>query len=425
MSTMSGPAHADVAHALLASGVEFAADVLPQRNTVAVCFQLLSGLTDEPPELTGISSIVEQTLSKGTRRYDGQGLADAFDALGARWSSVSGRQSTLIRVVCLPEFVHDVVDLVGEMVCHPTFPDQACRVAVELAQQELRNMEDEPHDLLRLAIQRLTLGPVLGRNPGGEPDTLARITPEVARTHWQEVYHAGRIQVAVAGPVEPEPLRRQLDQVFGGLGNADLAGRQAADFEFRPARDHRHKDLEQEYIAITMPGTPRGHSDFPVEQVLLRVLSGGMSARLFTEVREKLGLVYWVGAWHEQPRGKGVVYLGASTSPKRCDETFKTLLRELERLGEDLTETEVRRARDGLIAHYETEDDLTSARAAGLSNDLFHFSRPVGLGPKLDAIRAVTLDRVRDFARGLPRDRLCVATLGPRPLQNHGAPPSG
>ena len=116
----------------------------------------------------------------------------------------------------------------------------------------------------------------------------------------------------------------------------------------------------------------------------------------------------------------GVIHLGASTSPDRCHLTFDTLRRELERLGEDLSEAEVHRARDGLIAHYETEDDLTRARAGGLSNDLFHFSRPIGLGPKLAAIRAVTLAGVQDYVRRLPRRRLCVATLGPRPLESLG-----
>jgi predicted Zn-dependent peptidase len=151
--------------------------------------------------------------------------------------------------------------------------------------------------------------------------------------------------------------------------------------------------------------------------VLLRIFSGGMSGRLFTEVREKQGLVYWVGAWHEQPRGHGVIHLGASTTPDRCQRTYDTLLRELERLGEDITEEEFLRARDGLIAHYETEDDLTRARAGSLSDDLFHFSEPVGLARRLAAIRSVSLAQVSEYARALPRDQLCVATIGPTELR--------
>ncbi|MGD8452190.1 MAG: pitrilysin family protein [Phycisphaerae bacterium] len=408
------PADAEkLVHVRLDSGVEFAADVLDERNTMALCFRVLTGLVDEPEELTGISGIVERTLSKGTRQYNGQGLADAFDALGAQWSSASGRQSTLVRVLCLPEFVTDVVTLVGEMIRHPTFPDEACRIAVDLARQERRNLEDEPGDLVRILIQRLTLGPVLGRYPGGDDETLARITPELIRQHWQRYFHAGRIQVTAAGPVDPEKLAAAVDHTFADFGSAEPAGREPADFTFTPEQVHQEKNTEQQYIAMTLPGMPRDHEDFPIEQVVLHVLAGGMSSRLFTEVREKQGLVYWVGAWHEQPRGKGIIHLGASTMPKRSARTLATLHRELTRLGEDLSEDEVRRARDSLIAHHETETDLTRARASHLSDDLFHFSRPIGLEPKLRAIREVTVDAAKAFVQRLPRDRVCVATLGP------------
>ncbi len=407
-------AAATLVHETLDNGVEFAADVLPSRRTVALCFRMLTGLVDEPDDLLGIGSIVEQTLSKGTENYTGQSLADAFDRLGAQWGSASGRQSTLVRVLCLPEFVSDVIELVAEMLCRPKFPDDACHVAVELAQQELKHLEDEPGDLLRVMVQRLTLGPILGRHPGGTAESLAAISPDAMRTHWQRTFHAGRLQVSAAGPVDTALITRQLAACFAGFGDAAPAGRDEVAFDFTPAREHRHKDLEQQYIGITLPGVSKGHDDYAVESVLLGVLSGGMSGRLFTEVREKQGLVYWVGAWHEQPRGKGIIHLGASTTPERCERTHETLLRELRRLGEDLTEQEVTRARDGLIAQFETEADLTRAHASSLSDDLFHFGRPIGRTPKLDALRAVTLGDAARFARSLPLDRLCTATLGTR-----------
>lgn len=406
----------DFVHTFLDSGVELAVDRLPHRNTVAMCFRMLSGVADDPPELTGIGAIVERTLSKGTQNYDGQGLADAFDALGAEWGGLSGRQSTLIRVVCLPEFALDAVELVAEMLCRPTFPDEACEVAVQLAQEELRHMEDDPHELLRADVQRLTLGPVYGRYPGGETETLSRISPEDVRAHWRRTYHAGRLQVAIAGPVDAEALGKRVGACFAGLGAGTPDGRGPADYTFTPDRTHREKDLKQQYIGITLPGAVRGHPDYPIEQVLIGVLAGGMSGRLFTEVREKQGLVYWVGAWHEQPRGRGVIHLGASTTPDNCEKTYRTLLGELGRLHEDLTDEETRRARDGLIAHLETEDDLTRARAGSLSDDLFHFSRPIGLRPKLEALRAVTTAQVEDYVRRVPRDQICVATVGPRTL---------
>ncbi len=416
MSATLDPPAGTFVHEELACGAEFAADLLPDRRTVALTFRVLTGVTDEPAELAGLHAIVERTLAKGTQRFDGRGLADAFDRLGAQWGTAAGRQSMIVRVLCLPEYVLEAIELVAELLVRPTFPDEACRVAVELAQQELRHLEDEPHELVSIMIHRLALGPELGRYLGGTPESLARITPAAVREHWRRCYGAGRLQVAVAGPVEPRGLIARLEECFAGFGDATRQGRDGAPWTWHAAREHRAKELEQQHIALALPGRPRDDPRFAAEQVLLGVLSGGMSGRLFTEVREKQGLVYWVGAWHIQPRRGGVIQLGASTTPQRCRQTYDTLLRELRRLGEDLTEAEVVRARDSLIAQFETEDDLTRARAGSLSDDLFYFGRPVGPGPKLAALRAVDLAAVTAEARALRLDDLCVATLGPATL---------
>ena len=308
------------------------------------------------------------------------------------------------------------IDLVAEMLCRPTFPDEACRVAVELTQQDLKHVEDEPGEICRMMIQELTLGPTLGRDPMGTAESLERITPTLVRDFWQSNYHRGRLQVAASGPIDADALAARIDERFAGLGSPEIAGRQNADFTFTPATRHRDKDIKQQHIAITLPGAARDDADFPIEQVLLGVLSGGMSGRLFTEVREKLGLVYWVSAWHEQPRGAGVIHLRASSTPERCGQTYKTLLRELERLSEDLTDEEIDRAKNSLISQMLTHNDITRSRAGGLSEDLFFEGRPIGLAPRLESISAVTRDQVEHYAHGFDLERICVATLGTQAL---------
>jgi predicted Zn-dependent peptidase len=412
MTTLDPLVHHD-----LECGIEFGAEVLPSRRTVALCVRLLTGLVDEPHDLTGINALVARTLSKGTETYTGQQLADAFDQRGIQWGIASGRQTTLARCLCLPEFLDDAIELLGEVLCRPTFPTESCEVALDLAKQDLQQLDDEPQDLVRVRLQRLTLGETLGRNPGGDAASLAKIQPTDFNAFWQENYHAGRMQVAVAGPVDPQRVGDRIRAAFGGLGQAQRSGRDITPRGAGAGRDHLAKDCKQQYIGMTVPGTPKSNRQkYAIEQVMLGVLSGGMSARLFTEVREKQGLVYWVSAWGEQPRGLGVIHLGASTTPERCQKTYDTLRRELTRLGEDLTEEEVRRACDQLCAHYQTEDDLTRARALSLSDDLFHHGEPEGLAPKLERLRKVTHADVLGRARSLDLEQMCVATVGPADL---------
>jgi predicted Zn-dependent peptidase len=111
-----------------------------------------------------------------------------------------------------------------------------------------------------------------------------------------------------------------------------------------------------------------------------------------------------------------MMFLGASTTPERCDQTYDTLLREVDRLGEDLTQSELERARTGILAGWETRGDTTRSRCAELLGDLFFFGRPVPIEEKIAKIKGVTIQHIQAYLHAQRRDRLCVVTLGPRPL---------
>ena len=277
-------------------------------------------------------------------------------------------------------------------------------------------MQDDASGLVDKLLCRQALGPMMGRHTLGEAETLARITRDDLVDFWQAQFAAGRMLVAVAGAVEPARVADALEQRFAGFGLAEPAGRTPVPIAFHATTTHHDKDLEQEQIGLAWPAVDTVHEDYPIQQVVLGVLSGGMSARLFTEVREKLGLVYWVGAWQEQPRGAGLICLGASTRPERCDQTYAALLREVDRLTEDLAEEELERAATGIVAGYETRGDTTQARCSELGSDLFYRGEPHAVEEKIARVRAVTLADVQRYLDTHPRDRLSVVTLGPRAL---------
>ncbi len=413
-------------HLRLVSGVELAALPLEGRKTVAYEIRILAGIADEPEDLGGLARIVEETIAKGTEQRSAQGLTDAFDALGAQVGSGVGRESLVFRCSCLPEYLEHALGLHAEMLRTPTFPEEYCEVAVELAEQELLSLEDEPGELARKLIAPHAYGPRLGRHELGSAESLARIKREQIVEFWKSNFAAGRIQICIGGAVDFQKTAARIDQLFAGFGHvhADAAlhrpdagaapGRSA---EFKPGRHHHHKDLEQEHILICWPGVAVRDDDYPVERITLAVLGEGMSSRLFTEVREKQGLVYWVGAWDEHPRSGGRLFMGASTMPARCDQTYRTLLREVDRLAEDVTAEEIERAKISIIAKTQTHGDITRARVSELSSDLYFHGHPIPVAEKNAKLSAVGVEDVRRYLRTHPRDRLCVLTLGPRPLE--------
>ncbi len=406
----------DVAHGHLPCGIEYGVVPLPKRHIVSFQIRVLAGTCTEPAGQLGLARLLEETIDKGTEHRTGRQLSDAFDAIGAGRSSGTGRETTTFACTVLPHHLEQAVALHAEFLRTPSFPEDAFAVSVELGKQELIALEDDAHGLTDKLISMQAYGSVLGRHPLGERETLERISRDDLDSHWRSHFHAGRIIVSLAGPVEPEQVVYLFEEHFDGFGRAEAEGRSTYPADFTARTTHHQKDLQQEHISICWPGVEATHDDFPTQQIVLGILSGGMSRRLFTEVREKRGLVYWVGAWHETPRGTGMIFLGASTTPDRCDQTFSTLLREVERLPEDIQQEELDRAITGIVAQQETRGDATRARCAELATDLFFFRRPVPTEEKIAKVQAVTIDRIRRYLGEYPRDRLCVVTLGPRPL---------
>ncbi len=403
-------------HRQLDGGIDFAAEVMPDRPTVSFNLRFRSGTAYEPEDRLGVARLVEQTASKGTARHDGRGLADAFDAMGIQRGSSTRGETITFRCRCLPEFVDGAIDLYAEMLRTPTFPLDACRVATDLAIQDLAALEDEPMDLAHKLINDQAYGPRLGRTALGTVETLGRIRREDVEAYWAETFTARRMQVAAAGALDADRFAEKVASAFAGFGEATTEARDRIPLEFEPTNRHHAKDLEQDYMMVCWPGVPMDHPDEPVQRVMVGILSNGMSGRLFTEVREKQGLVYWVGAWVGHPRGSGMIHIGASTQPDRCDRTYATLLREIDRLTEDLTNDELRRVVTAITSQKEREADITRARADNLANDLFYFDRPIPVAEKLAKVRAVTIEDIRRYLNAHPRNRLSVLALGPRAL---------
>jgi len=406
----SPPAKYDHRH--LPSGIEFAAELLPARHIVSYEIRAFSGMVAEPADKLGLAFQVEQTLSKGTATRSGPELSDAFDAIGALHSTWAGRETIGFRCTCMPAFLNQSIDLAAEMIRTPTFPEESCRIGIELAQQELTALEDDPGELSRKLMLKHAYGPVLGRHAYGERETLARITRDDVVNFWRTNFNPKRFQIVIAGPIDPARVAEKFESSLAELGDG---GAPAPDSrpEFSVGRWHYHKDLEQQHIGICWPGVPMTDKSHAVERVILSLLGDGMSSRLFTEVREKQGLVYWVGAWHEHPRTSGMIHLGASSTPARCEQTYRTLLREVDRLAEDLTEDELTRAKTLIVARSDTHGDMTRARVSELGSDLFYFNRPVPLEEKNADVLAVTIKDIQKYLADHPRKDLCVVTLGP------------
>ena len=410
----------DVEHGTLTCGIEYGIVPLPTRHVVAMQFRVLSGVANEPDGKAGLARMLEQTIDMGTAHRDARELSDAFDAIGASSSSYTGRETTTFGCTTLPEHFDEAINLHAEMLREPTFPEDKLKVNLDLALQELSALEDDPQALTGRLISKQAYGSVLGRHPLGTRESIASMSRDDLVNQWRTTFQSGRMIVSVAGAIEPQHAKDKLEQAFAGFGDAAKAGREPHPVTFSPGINHQEKETEQQQIALCWPGVDATHELFPAQQLTLGILSGGMSGRLFTEVREKLALCYWVGAWQETPRGSGMIFMGASTTPARCHETYDALLREVDRLAHDLTEEELDRAVTGVLAQRETRGESTRAKCSEIASDVFFYGRPVPTEEKNARIKAVGLEQIAHYLANVPRDELCVVTLGPRAMNVAG-----
>lgn len=403
-------------HRRLDSGIELAVMPIPGRSIASLEIRLLAGYAYEDKNALGVTHVLEEAISKGTANFDARGLSDAFDAIGASHNVFAGRETFGFSSICLPEFLPRAIELNAEMIRTPTFPDDACATAIELTLQSITALQDDPQDLAKKLLHQQAYGQPLGRHVLGEPETVETVDRARVLTHWQKYFSPARMLVAVAGAVDPSAVAELIERHLGGFNPAPAGLPVSFPIAFSGGATHFEKELEQEQIGLCFPGSAVIDPDFPVEQIAVGVLAGGMSGRLFTEVREKQGLVYWVGAWTDQPRRGGMIHVGASSTPQNVGKTYTTILRELDRLAVDVTDAEVQRAITGIVARSQTQGDVTRSRAAELVNDLFYYGHPVPLEEKLARVQSVTVEDIRRYLTAHPRAELSVVTLGPRSL---------
>lgn len=402
-------------------GITLLSEEMPGYHTATCMLRVKGGLISERNDQQGLAYVLEQAIDKGTANYDGKALADAFDAIGAQSAVYTGRQSWVFVVSSLPEHLPRAIELMGEIVTSPRFDQPIVETVVSLVQQELFSLQDSPRGLLRRQMAKQAYGARLGRHMLGNEESLKNIDANAVNTHWQNLLAKEHIAASVAGVYDDQAVQDALASWIDKLPEKAKIGVEKPSDEFSAKESLIQKDVEQTQIGISYRGVSYGRPEYATEKVMLGVLSGGMSSRLFTEVREKQGLVYWVGAWSEQPEGLGMLHIGAATKPERAEKTYETLLREVARLEEDLTEKELERAKVGLIADSATSGASVQTRASEMLVDYFHLNKILPAEEKREAIRSVTINDIKRYLENHPRDELSVVVVGPKALAKGGS----
>ncbi|MEJ2666359.1 MAG: pitrilysin family protein [Deinococcales bacterium] len=392
---------------------------MPWLPTLSATLLLPFGSATDPDRLDGSGTVLHDWLQRGAGSLDSRAHSDALEALGVRRGGGAGREAATLSASFLAEELAAVLPLVASMACAPRLDESEFAPARELAQEELASLADMPAQRLFDALLRRFLDGGPGRSPYGSRDGLARLTPASVRADAEHRLGPAGAVLALAGGGTWDEVREVAGRALGDWRGASLA---LPEPTLRPpGQEHVAADSAQTQIGVAFPAPPPGDADVYTYDLALHVLSGSMGARLFTEVREKRGLVYSVGASYRALHGFGYTMGYAGTTPERADETLRVLLAEIRRLSEGVEADEFERARTGTLSSVVMQGESSSARASRLASDALLQGRARTLGEIRRAVEAVDLEKLNAYLAEHPFPPATVVTLGPRPLSQEAA----
>lgn len=405
----------------LACGVPLACERVEGARSVAVSWLLPAGCAYDPEKKCGISSLASELVLRGAGSMDSRALADAFDRAGVLHSADPSVRHISISATATGDRLNDALTLMSEMVLRPRFDPASIEPAKALALQSLASLKDDPQERAVLGARHRHLPAPFNRSTYGDEEGIGAIDRAGVRSWWASHAAPAGSVLGVAGDVDPEAVFAHADAILGGWGGPATAPPSPGP---APARGYAHETEESNQVQVVLmqDGPAETHPDADLERLAVSVLSGGMSGRLFTQVREVRGLCYSVSASYRADQDRGSVTSYVGTTPDRAQESLDVLFDELTRINlGDVTGEELDRAKIGARSRLVFSGESTGARAGAIASDIARLGRARSLHERLESIARIELDELNGYLRRRTPGRATIQTLGPAEL----TPPAG
>jgi predicted Zn-dependent peptidase len=397
-----------------ANGLTLLAERMEHVRSATLNFLVPAGCACDPPARRGTATVLADLITRGAGQRDSRALTLALDNLGVDRSESVGVMHMRFWGGTVASNLPAALEIYADILRRPHLPDDEIDAVKELALQDLRGLEDEPSSKVLVELRKHFYPTPLSNDSRGTPEGIEALTPEEVRRHHKALFRPRGTILSVAGHIDWERLRDQVGRLFGDWNGS---GEQPLDYGPPPEkRAHLTKDLEQTQIAVAFPSVPIGHPDYYAALGAVNVLSGGMSARLFTEIREKEGLCYSVWASYQTLKDRATVVAFAASLNDQAQRTLDLLLRELNKLPEGVTDEEVQRVQVGLKTSLIMQQESTAARAGSLASDWYYLGRVRSFDEIQAAIDGLTPEGIASHLRRSPPGDFSIVTLGPLPL---------
>jgi len=397
----------------LASGLVVVTDDMPHLETASLGVWVGSGSRDERADEHGISHLLEHMAFKGTARRTARQIAEEIEAVGGDLNAATSVETTAYYARVLRADVPLALDVLADILSDPAFdPEELAREQNVIA-QEIGASEDTPDELVFDHLQSVAFpGQAVGRSILGTTQTVRSFDAARLRAYLVRNYRGPDMVIAAAGAVDHAAIVADVERRFGAFNSPAAPVPEPA--QFRGGVRVEKRNLEQVHIALALEGVPQRDPTLYSLQVFTSVLGGGMSSRLFQEVREKRGLCYAIYSFHWPYFDTGLFGLYSGTDAGDADALMQVVVDQIAATAETLSEAEVARAKAQMKAGLLMALESSGARAEQLARQIIAYGRPIPLEEIVAKVEAVTVESARAAGRELiGRSRPAVAALGP------------
>lgn len=398
-----------------ANGLTLLAERMDHVRSTTMYLLVPAGYSNDPPDRLGTATLLCEMLVRGAGDRDSKQLALDLDNLGADRSEAVGPFNLVLSAGTLGRSLPAVLDIYADIVRRPHLPGDELEPCQELVLQDIQGLEDSPQEKVVLELKRRYYPTPLNRDKYGTPEGVQAVTPDSLTSYYRRHFRPNGAILSVAGNIDWPRLKEQVERLFGDWTGETFAP--AKPGPHVPESAHLEKDTQQTHIALAFPSASFTDPDYYAARGAVGVLSGGMSARLFTEVREKRGLCYSVYATHDTVRDRGTVFCYAGTRSEKAQQTLDVTIAELRRLREGIAIDEVDRVKAGLKSSLVMQQESTAARASSMASDWFYLNRVRTFDEINTSVNALTPESILAYLDRFPVKEITVVTLGPEPLQ--------
>ncbi len=398
------------------NGLQLVGQRMPSLASVTLGLQFAAGLKDEPEDRLGLTHLLSDMVFQGTTHRNVRQLTEEFEAIGARKGGETSTEFARYSAQIVGNRMDSALELMTDVLRNPVFPADEFSQMRSVQLQEIRRRDDEPmRRIFDLVREHFYAGTHLGRRGLGLRETVEQLTSQDLRSFWEARYRPNGALVAIAGNFEWEAVVARVGELLGDWTGAPPTAPLEAPHP-QPTVSVELHEGNQEHIGMAFPFPKYGDEDYYAASVVSEIFGGGMTSRLFREVREKRGLVYSVASIFAPNGIFGAEFLYAGTTPEKAHETVAVMLEELRRLrDEGVTDDELERAKVQLKSELVMRGESSSARMAALARSWWFERRLITIHELKDAIDGVTREQIaRLLQRFPPTDSLVIAAIGPR-----------